>query len=173
MPSSLPQPQVAASAWIAPGARVTGDVVIGERVSVWYNATVRGDLAPIRIGDDSNIQDNAVLHVDVNAPLTIGRAVTVGHAAILHGCTVHDGALIGMGATVLNGAVVGEEAIVGAGAVVTEGFVVPPGTLALGVPARVVRELAPAERQAGRLGAEHYAALAAMHRAAGERPKPS
>jgi len=130
---------------------------------VWYNATIRGDLAPIRIGDDTNIQDNAVLHVDVNTPLTIGRGVTVGHLAILHGCTIRDGALIGMGATVLNGAVVGEQAIVGAGALVTEGFVVPPGTLALGVPARIVRELTPEERLAGRAGAEHYVALAKIH----------
>ncbi len=164
MSETLPQPQISESAWVAPGAKIVGDVHIGERASVWYNATIRGDLAPIRIGDDTNIQDNAVLHVDVNTPLTIGRAVTVGHQAILHGCTIRDGALIGMGATVLNGAVIGEEAIVGAGALVTEGFEVPPGTLALGVPARVVRPLTPDERLAGRAGAEHYVALARIHK---------
>jgi carbonic anhydrase/acetyltransferase-like protein (isoleucine patch superfamily) len=141
-------PQLAPTVFLAPGAVVAGDVEIGEQSSIWFNAVVRGDMDIVRIGKRTNVQDNAVLHVDTGEPLHVGDGVTIGHGVVLHGCTIKDGALIGMGATVLNGAVVGEQAIIGAGALVTEGKVIPPRTLAVGVPARVIRELS-AEEIAG------------------------
>lgn len=127
--------------WIAPGAHVVGDVSLGEDVGVWFNASIRGDRAPISIGARSNVQEGAVLHADPGFPLTIGEGVTVGHRAIVHGCTVGDGSLIGMGAVVLNGARIGSNCLVGAGALVTEGKVFPDGSLIVGSPARAVRQL--------------------------------
>jgi len=127
--------------YVADGARLIGDVDIGEDSSIWFNAVLRGDLAPIRIGSRCNIQDNAVGHVNANQPLVLEDDVSVGHSAIIHGCTIHRGALIGMGAIVLNGAAVGEYTLVGAGSVVTENTVLPPYTLCLGTPAKPVREL--------------------------------
>lgn len=143
------------SAWIADSATVRGDVRVGKEASIWFGAVIRGDVEPITIGDRSNVQDNCVLHADPGFPCTIGRNVTIGHAAVVHGATVDDGALIGIRAVVLNGAKIGSGAIVGAGAVVTEGMEVPPGHLAVGIPAKVIRELTPeniamAERGAGR-----------------------
>lgn len=126
---------------ILPGAKVIGDVKIGKKSSVWYNAVIRGDLAPIKIGSYSNIQDNCVIHVTDKHGVKIGDYVSVGHGAILHGCKIKDNVLIGMNATVLNAAVINENSIVGAGAVVTENKEFPPGSLILGVPAKVVREL--------------------------------
>lgn len=134
--------------WIAPGARVIGRVRLDKGASVWFNAVLRGDNEPIVLGEDSNVQDNAVCHTDLGFPLTIGARCTIGHAAILHGCTVGDGSLIGMGATVLNGAVIGSSVLVGAGALVTEGKVIPDGVLVVGRPARVTRPLT-AEEIAG------------------------
>ena len=134
-------PNVHHTVYLAPGSQIVGDVRIGAHSSVWFNAVLRGDLAPIRIGDRCNIQDNAVGHVNTGQPLVIEDDVSVGHSAIVHGCTIRRGALIGMGAIVLNGAEIGEYALIGAGAVVTENTVIPPRTLALGTPAQVVREL--------------------------------
>ena len=130
-------------AFIAPGAVVVGQVTLGDRASVWYNAVVRGDMAPITIGDETNIQDGAVLHVDPPSPVVLGRRVVVGHRAIIHGARVEDECLIGMGAMLLNDVVIGSHSIVGAGAVVPEGTVIPPLSLVLGIPGRVVRTLGP------------------------------
>ena len=134
-------PQVAPDAYVADNATVLGRVRLGARASVWFAATVRGDNDDIVIGDGSNVQDGAVLHVDPGVPMTIGSRVSIGHQAMLHGCTVGDGALIGIQAVVLNGAVIGAESLVGAGALVTEGKQFPPRSLILGSPAKVVREL--------------------------------
>lgn len=142
---------------IFPGAVVVGDVTLGRDCSIWFNAVVRGDEAPISIGDGSNVQDNATLHVSHEKPLTVGKGVTVGHGAILHSCTVGDHALIGMGAIVLDDAVVGENAMVAAGAVVTPRTVIPAGMLAVGSPAKVKRQLTDEEIAANRKNSEGYA----------------
>jgi carbonic anhydrase/acetyltransferase-like protein (isoleucine patch superfamily) len=134
--------------FIASTAAVIGDVRLGRDASVWYGASVRADLAPIIIGEASNVQDNASLHVDFDLPVVIGARVTIGHNAVVHGATVEDECLIGMGAVVMNRAVVGKGSLIAAGAVVTEGIVIPPGSLAAGVPAKVIRQLSP-EQQAG------------------------
>lgn len=133
------RPDVSKAAFIAWNAEVAGDVTLGEDASVWFSATLRGDLAGITVGRGSNIQDGATLHVDTGLPLVIGSEVTVGHNAVLHGCAVEDGCLIGMGAVVLSGARIGRESIVGAGALVTEGKVFPPRSLILGSPAKATR----------------------------------
>ena len=135
------EPTIAQGVFIAPGARVVGAVTIGERTSIWFNAVLRGDMAEIKVGSESNLQDNATVHVDFNSPTIIGNKVTVGHGAILHGCTVEDGALIGMGSIILNGAVIGSDSLIGAGALVTPGTVIPPRSLVLGSPGKVVKTL--------------------------------
>jgi carbonic anhydrase/acetyltransferase-like protein (isoleucine patch superfamily) len=127
--------------FVAPSADVVGEVTVGAGSSIWYQAVLRGDMAPITIGEHSNIQDGCLLHVANGFPLQVGNYVTVGHGAILHGCTVEDGVLIGMGAIVLDGAVIGEGSIIGAGALVPEGKVIPPRSLVVGVPGKVIREL--------------------------------
>ena len=157
-------PRSAEDADLAPGAVVVGDVEIGPGASVWFNATIRGDVAPIRLGRGSNVQDNAVLHVDAGQPCLVGEDVTIGHAAIVHGCTVGDGVTIGMGAIVLSRATVGECAVVAAGAVVAEDAVVEPGTLAMGVPARPKRALTDEERERSVENARRYVRTAARHR---------
>lgn len=129
------------STFIAPGAVVLGNVTVGELVGIWYQATVRGDRAPISIGMGSNIQDNAVVHVEAEYPVKIGENVTIGHGAIIHGCEIGDNSLIGMGAIIMNGAVIGKNCIVGAGALVTQNTKVPDGTLMLGNPAKAKREV--------------------------------
>lgn len=141
---------------ILPGAMVNGDVTMGRGCSVWFNAVIRGDVSPISIGEDTNIQDNAVLHTSFDLPLTLGRGVTVGHGAILHSCTVEDNVLIGMGAIVLDGAVIGRDSIVGAGALVTKNTQVPPGSMVLGSPARVKRALTKEEIEGIRENARVY-----------------
>ncbi len=141
--------------FIAPTAAVVGDVTLGENVSIWYSAVLRGDEGAIKIGEDSNIQDNCTVH----GAVTVGRGVTVGHNAILHGCTVEDGALIGMGACVLDGAVIGKESLIGAGALVTGGTVIPPHSLVLGAPAKVKRALTEEEIASLSENAAHYVAL--------------
>ena len=151
------RPQLAPGAWAAPSADLIGDVRFGERASVWFGAVIRADNTPIIVGEDSNIQDGAVCHSDEGFPLIIGARVTVGHQAILHGCTVRDDCLIGMGARILNGAVIESECIVGAGALVTEGKSFANGSLIVGTPARMVRQVTEAERQALRASAAHYA----------------
>jgi len=152
-------PLVGRDVLIAPGAAVIGGVELGDDVSVWYGAVLRGDLAPIVIGAGSNIQDGCVLHVGDNSPCLVGREVVVGHGAILHGCRVEDGCLIGMRATVLDDAVIGQGSVVGAGALVTQGKVIPPRSLVLGTPARVVRTLTEEDEQSHRAQAGKYVRL--------------
>jgi carbonic anhydrase/acetyltransferase-like protein (isoleucine patch superfamily) len=157
------QPLLEEGAWAAPSADLIGDVRLGPRASVWFGAVIRADNTPIIIGEDCNIQDGAIGHSDPGFPLTIGARVTVGHQAILHGCTIADDCLIGMGAKILNGAVIEGECLVGAGALVTEGKRFEAGSLIVGAPARVVRKLTDAEREALRLSAAHYAEKAARY----------
>ncbi len=149
-------PQIADSAWVADNAEVMGDVRLGENVSIWFNTTLRGDNDPITIGDGTNIQDGSVLHTDEGVPLTIGRNVTVGHMVMLHGCSIGDESLIGIGAIVLNGAKIGRNCLVGAGALVTEGKEFPDGSMIIGSPAKVVRQLTPEQIDGLRHSAQHY-----------------
>jgi gamma-carbonic anhydrase len=157
-------PTIAEDVFIAPGAMIIGDVTIHEGASVWYNAVVRGDTAPIVIGRRTNIQDNCTLHVDDDAPLTIGEECTVGHGAVVHGATVGDRVLVGMNAAVLSHSQVGSNTIVGACALVGQGKSIPGGVLAVGVPARVVRELTSQEMENIVNGAEGYAERAQIHK---------
>ena len=152
------------TAFVAPTATILGRVSIGARSSIWYGAVLRGDIDTITIGEETSIQDNAVVHVDAGVPARIGNRVTVGHGAIIHGATVEDDALIGIGAIVLNRARIGEGAVVGAGALVPEGMEVPPHTLALGVPARVVKEVSPELAARTRENAEHYVLYGRLYR---------
>jgi carbonic anhydrase/acetyltransferase-like protein (isoleucine patch superfamily) len=163
-PATIARPTVPASAWIAPTAAVRGAVTLGEDVSVWFSAVVRGDEAPVTVGDRSNIQDGAVLHVSAGYPCVVGGEVTIGHSAVVHGCTVEDGALIGIGAIVLDGATVGAGAMVGAGALVPPGMVVPAGVLALGVPARITGPLSAAQRRMGPRAVANYIARKEAYR---------
>ena len=149
-------PQLAPSAWVADNAQVMGAVTIAADASVWFGVTVRGDTETIEIGEGSNIQDGSVLHADVGKPLTIGKHVTVGHQVMLHGCTVGDECLIGIGAVVLNGAKIGKNCLVGARSLVTEGKEFPPGSLIMGSPAKVVRELTPEQIEGLRQSARGY-----------------
>lgn len=153
------------TAFVAPDARLVGDVRIGARASVWYTAVLRGDGEPIVVGDESNVQDGCVLHTDPGFPLTIGRGVSVGHRAVLHGCTVEDDVLVGMGAIVMSGAVLGSGTIVGAGAVIAAGVHVPPGSMVLGLPAKVRRETTEEERGLIGLNAAVYVEKAEQFRA--------
>lgn len=130
-----------AAAWIAPTAVLVGQVVVKADASMWFGVVARGDNEPIVIGARSNVQENVVLHTDMGFPLSIGEGCTIGHKAMLHGCTIGDNTLVGMGATVLNGAVVGRNCLIGAGALVTEGKVIPDGSLVVGAPGKVIREL--------------------------------
>jgi carbonic anhydrase/acetyltransferase-like protein (isoleucine patch superfamily) len=155
------QPQLGKGVYIATGAIVVGDVTLGDCSSVWYNAVLRGDINQIVVGRYTNIQDCAVLHLADDFPCRVGNYVTIGHSAIVHACTVGDEALIGMGAVILDGAVIGEQCLIGAKALVVQGARIPAGSLALGVPAKVVRELSPSERVALRVSAERYAENAA------------
>lgn len=129
--------------WIAPDANVIGKVVLESGASIWFGATLRGDNEVIRIGKGSNVQENTVMHTDMGCPLTIGENCTIGHKAMLHGCTIGDNSLVGMGATILNNAVIGKNCLIGAGALVTEGKVIPDGSMVLGSPAKVAKELGP------------------------------
>lgn len=142
--------------WIAPDARVIGNVVIGEDVGIWFGAVLRGDNEPITVGAETNIQEHSVLHTDLGFSLTIGRGCTIGHRAILHGCTVGDNSLIGMGAIVLNGARIGANSLVGAGALVPEGKDYPDGSLIIGTPGRVVRTLTEEQIERLRQSAQSY-----------------
>jgi len=157
------RPQLGRGAWVAPSADLIGDVRLGERASVWFGAVIRADNTPIVIGEESNIQDGAVCHSDPGVPLRVGLRVTVGHQVILHGCTVGDDCLIGMGARILNGAVIEPECIVGAGALVTEGKRFASGSLIVGAPARVIRQVTDDERGRLRESAAHYAEKSARY----------
>jgi carbonic anhydrase/acetyltransferase-like protein (isoleucine patch superfamily) len=151
------------TAFIASSADVMGDVSLGEDVSVWYHAVLRGDIGPIVVGARSNIQDLTMVHVDEGVPCTIGADVGVGHRCVLHGCKVEDGCLVGMGSVLLNGVHVGAGSVIGAGAVVPEGMRIPPGSLVLGVPAKVIRPVDDLLRDRSRLGIDHYVRLARLH----------
>ncbi|RZL40501.1 MAG: gamma carbonic anhydrase family protein [Rubrivivax sp.] len=149
-------PDVAETAFVADSAEVIGRVTLGDGVSIWFNAVLRGDSDTLTIGAGSNIQDGSVLHADHGFPLVIGENVTVGHQVMLHGCTVGDESLIGIGAVVLNGARIGRNCIVGAGALVTEGKEFPDGSLIVGAPAKVVRELSETQIAGLKASAVHY-----------------
>jgi gamma-carbonic anhydrase len=157
-------PKVALSAYVDPSAQLIGDVEVGERSSVWPNTSLRGDTGPIRIGEETSIQDNCVLHLDPGFPLTVGNRVTVGHSVTLHGCTISDDALIGIGATILNGAKIGSGSVVAAGSLVPEGMDVPPSTLVMGVPAKPRRAVSAEEQARFREGAKHYVEKARIYR---------
>jgi carbonic anhydrase/acetyltransferase-like protein (isoleucine patch superfamily) len=157
-------PIIHPTAFVHAGAHVIGNVTLGSRVSVWPTAVLRGDTAPIVVGDDSNVQDGSVLHVDAGVPCTIGARVAIGHRAIVHGATVGDDCLIGMGAILLNRVVVGKGSIVGAGAVCTEGMEIPPNSLVVGVPARRLRETTAEERERIAKTVASYLALQVEHR---------
>ncbi len=134
-------PQIHESAFVAWNAEIAGDVEIEENVSIWFSATIRADIAPIKIGKNSNLQDNAVIHLDTDIPCIVEDNVTIGHGAILHSCTVKEGSTIGMGAIVLNNAVIGKNCVVGAGALVTQGKVFPDNSLIVGSPAKAIKTL--------------------------------
>lgn len=156
-------PVLGAEVYIAEGARIIGDLVIGDYSSVWFNTVIRADIMPIRIGSYTNIQDNCTLHITGdNFPLTIGNSVTVGHNAVLHGCTVNDEVLIGMGAIVLDGAVVSSHSLVAAGSVVKPGFVVPEGVMVAGAPAKIIRNLSDDEIKGIINSAKKYSQYAQM-----------
>lgn len=158
------RPSVHASAWVAESAHVIGSVVLEEDASVWFNAVVRGDNDVLTIGAQSNVQDGSVLHTDEGIRLTLGRGVTIGHKVMLHGCVIGDHSLIGINAVVLNGAKIGHHCLIGANALITEGRQIPDGSLAVGSPARVVRQLTDAERAILEASAEHYVANARRYR---------
>lgn len=134
-------PQIDEDSWIAPDANVIGKIVIQEGASVWFGATLRGDNEEIVIGKGSNVQENTIMHTDMSYPLTVGEGCTIGHKALLHGCTIGDNTLIGMGAVILNGAKIGKNCLIGANALITENKVIPDGSLVMGSPGKVVREL--------------------------------
>ena len=157
-------PQVADSAWVAPGAYVIGDVHLGEESSVWYGAVLRGDTEPIRIGARTNVQDGCVLHADPGYPAVVGEGCVVGHKALLHGCEIGDGCLVGMNATVLNGAKIGEGSIVAAGALVAENKEFPPHSLIVGVPAKRVKDVSDEQTADIGRGVRTYVERAASHR---------
>lgn len=165
------RPKFGQRVFCASTAVVVGDVTLEDDVSLWYGAVIRADLNSVFVGKRTNIQDNAVIHVDTDAPTWVGEDVTVGHGAILHGCRVEGGALVGMHATVLNGAVVGEGALVAAGALVPPGMVVPPGMLVAGVPAKVVRPVKEEEAQRVREGLVHYLTLKTRYLAEAQEEK--
>jgi len=149
-------PQIDPSAWVAESGQVMGGVTMEANASVWFGATVRGDTEHITIGEGSNVQDGSVLHADYGTPLTVGKNVTVGHMVVLHGCTIGDESLIGIGAVVLNGAKIGKNCLVGAGSLVTEGKEFPDGSMIMGTPAKVVRQLTPEQIQGLRESAKRY-----------------
>ena len=157
-------PNVDPDAWVAPDANVIGNIVLEAGASVWFGSTLRGDNEVVHVGAGSNVQENCVFHTDMGFPLMIGVNCTIGHKAMLHGCTIGDNSLVGMGATVLNGAKIGKNCLIGAGALITEGKVIPDGSLVMGVPGKVVRQLDDAAIAALTASALHYAQNAARFR---------
>ncbi len=149
-------PKISASSFIAPSANVIGKVDIAENTSVWFNVVIRADLDNITIGENSNIQDGCILHVDEGFPINIAKNVTIGHKAILHGCSIDDGSLIGMNAVVLNGAKIGKDCLIGANALVTENMIIPDGSLVIGSPAKIVKQLDEKVKTMIAEGVEHY-----------------
>ena len=150
------RPSLHADTWVAPDANLIGQVVLEEAASVWFGTTIRADHEEIRVGRGSNVQENCVFHVDAGFPLTIGAGCTIGHKVMLHGCTIGENSLIGMGATVLNGAKIGANCLIGAGALITENKVIPDGSLVMGAPGKVVRDLDDAAIAGLRASAIHY-----------------
>ena len=142
--------------WIAPNATLIGRVTLKRNASVWFGAVLRGDNEPIVIGEDSNVQDNAVMHTDAGTPLVVGKGVTIGHQAMLHGCTIGDGSLIGIGAVVLNGARIGRNCLIGAKTLIPEGKEIPDGSLVVGAPGRVLRPLTDDQLRMLQQSAAHY-----------------
>jgi len=158
------QPTIDESAWIAPDANVIGNIVLEAKSSVWFGSTLRGDNEVIHVREGSNVQENCVFHTDQGYPLTIGKNCTIGHKVMLHGCTIGDNSLIGMGATVLNGAKIGNNCLIGAGALITENKVIPDGSLVMGSPGKVVRQLDEKAIQMLTGSALHYSENAARFR---------
>jgi carbonic anhydrase/acetyltransferase-like protein (isoleucine patch superfamily) len=156
-------PDLPASCYVAPTAAVIGDVHLGDQASIWFNAVIRGDTGPLRIGARSNIQDNSVIHTDEGIPFVVGRGVTVGHSCVLHGCVIGDNSLIGMGTTVLNAASIGRNCIIGANSLVTQGTRIPDNSLALGSPCKFIRELTDAEIEKNRINSQIYVDRAAQY----------
>ena len=152
-------PDFEKAVFIAESADLIGEVKLGENSNIWYNSTLRGDIAPVIVGDNTNIQDNSVLHVAHNLPCIVGNNVTVGHSVILHGTEVKDGCLIGMGAILLNNSVIGENSVVGAGALVTEGKEFPPRSLIIGSPAKRIREISDEELKNMKSNIDEYIEL--------------
>lgn len=150
------RPSLHVDTWVAPDANLIGQVVLEEAASVWFGTNIRADHEEIRVGAGSNVQENCVFHVDAGFPLTIGTGCTIGHKVMLHGCTIGDNSLIGMGATVLNGAQIGQNCLIGAGALITENKVIPDGSLVMGAPGKVVRQLDDAAIAGLRASALHY-----------------
>jgi carbonic anhydrase/acetyltransferase-like protein (isoleucine patch superfamily) len=160
-------PSVSPRAYVAPGAFLSGRISVGPQASIWPAASLRADIAPITIGEESNVQDNAVIHVATGLGVTVGRRVTIGHGAIVHGCTIGDESLIGMGAVILDGAVIGERCLVGAHATILMGTVIPAGSMVVGSPARIVRTLSPEEQKGLGSWADHYLVLSESYRSRG------
>lgn len=150
------RPEIAEDTWIAPDAKLIGRIVVETGGSVWFGCTLRGDNEEIRVGAGSNVQENVVCHTDPGFPLRIGSGCTIGHKAMLHGCVIGENSLIGMGATVLNGARIGRNCLIGAGALITEGKEIPDGSLVMGTPGKVVRQLDDAAIEGLRKSARHY-----------------
>ena len=151
-----PQLPSEGSYWVAPAAHVIGNVILGQDVGIWFGSVLRGDNDLIKIGDETNIQENTIIHVDPNTPVTIGNNCTIGHNAIIHGCTIGNNSLVGMGATILNNAKIGNNCLVGAGALVTENKEFPDGMLIIGSPAKAVRELSPEMIKDMTRSSKHY-----------------
>lgn len=164
MPFAGKTPEINENAFIAENASVIGNVTIGKGSSVWFGAVIRGDMCSISIGENSNIQDNATVHVGMTDKTVIGNSVTVGHNALVHGATIGDNVLVGMGSVVLDGAVVGENSIIAAGAVVTAKTVIPPNSLAAGVPAKVIKEITPQQAVGNKMNAMGYVTLAGKYK---------
>jgi len=175
LPEKMPQPpvcthlgtkpKIAKNAFIAPNCTLIGDITLGENSSVWYLSVLRADIQSIRIGESSNLQDGVIVHLSSDLGTHVGNYVSVGHRALLHACHIEDEVLIGMGAIVMDGARIGARSIVAAGSIVTRGKVIPPGSLVMGSPARVTRELTFDEQESNRKMAEKYVQVAAEHRA--------
>ena len=159
----MQKPTIDPSVFIAPGAVILGDVTIEKNCSIWYNSTIRCIEAPILIGEGSNVQDNAVIHVSHNQPVTIGSYVTIGHGAIIHGCTIEDSTLIGMGAIILNGAKIGKNCIIAAGALIPQNKVIPDNSLVMGSPGKIIRQVTEEEILKNRQNAEEYIHQAAIY----------
>ena len=153
-------PQIDQSVYVAEGAKIIGDVTIGLEASIWFNCVLRGDIDYIQIGQRTNIQDGTIIHLDHGFPCVVGNDVTIGHRAIIHGCTIESGAMISMGATILTGARIGENAIIGAGAVILEGQEIPQGCVAVGIPAKVTREVTEIDIKRISKGKDEYIKLA-------------